>query len=137
MKVLVDTNVVLAAMATRGVGAELFEYLCVHHEVLLAEFVLDEVSEKLRKKFRVPDGLVDLRMAWLREQGRIVAAVQPDASWCRDADDDNVIAAALAADAAAILTGDADLLVLGKVQGVAMVAPRDWYRFEAMPRLVG
>jgi len=39
-----------------------------------------------------------------------IAAIEPV---CRDPDDDHVLAAALAADADCIVTGDADLLSLG------------------------
>jgi predicted nucleic acid-binding protein len=44
---------------------------------------------------------------------------------CRDADDDLVLAAALAAKADAIVTGDQDLLVLKRFKGIPILNPRD------------
>ena len=41
----------------------------------------------------------------------------------RDPDDDSVIAAAVAAQAAWIVTGDQDLLVLGSYEGIAIITP--------------
>jgi predicted nucleic acid-binding protein len=41
----------------------------------------------------------------------------------RDADDDQVIAAALAAQADLIVSGDNDLLSLGQYQGITIVMP--------------
>ena len=43
---------------------------------------------------------------------------------CRDADDDWVLATAIAGQAEAIVTGDGDLLALGVYQGVAILSPR-------------
>jgi uncharacterized protein len=50
-----------------------------------------------------------------------VPAIEPV---CRDPDDDHVLAAALAAKADAIVTGDADLLVLGAYQGIRILSVR-------------
>ena len=45
---------------------------------------------------------------------------------CRDADDDEVLATALAAKAEIILTGDKDLLVLKGFQGIKIFSPRQF-----------
>jgi len=44
---------------------------------------------------------------------------------CRDSDDDLILAAALAAKADAIVTGDQDLLVLKGFKGIPILNPRD------------
>jgi predicted nucleic acid-binding protein len=43
---------------------------------------------------------------------------------CRDPDDDHVLAAALAARAEAIVTGDADLLALDTYEGIRILIVR-------------
>ena len=48
---------------------------------------------------------------------------------CRDADDDNILACAFAAQAAYLVTGDADLLEIRNCQDVKIITPRD---FEAL-----
>lgn len=45
---------------------------------------------------------------------------------CRDADDDRVIACAVAGDADVIVSGDEDLLALGKVGDVLILSPADF-----------
>ena len=42
---------------------------------------------------------------------------------CRDPEDDQVLALALAAKVELIVTGDGDLLSLGSFEGIAIVAP--------------
>jgi predicted nucleic acid-binding protein len=44
----------------------------------------------------------------------------------RDADDDRVLATAVAAGAAVIVTGDQDLLVIGRYDGIDIVSPREF-----------
>ena len=48
---------------------------------------------------------------------------------CRDADDDNIIACAVAAKADYLMTGDSDLLEIKSYKDFKIVTPRD---FEAM-----
>ena len=55
-----------------------------------------------------------------------IVAIQPLAMpVCRDADDDWILATALAAKADGLVTGDNDLLVLGRHEGVPILTPRD------------
>jgi predicted nucleic acid-binding protein len=46
----------------------------------------------------------------------------------RDADDDVVLATAVAAGASLIVTGDQDLLVIGRHNGIDIVSPRDFLK---------
>jgi putative PIN family toxin of toxin-antitoxin system len=62
----------------------------------------------------------------IRFYGELAIAVSPLAiphAVPRDADDDQVIAAALAAQADLIVSGDNDLLTLGQYRGIAIVMP--------------
>ena len=45
---------------------------------------------------------------------------------CRDADDDTVLATAVAATAAMIVTGDQDPLVIGRYNNIDIVSPREF-----------
>ena len=53
MKVYFDTNVMLAALATRGVCADLFAHVLLEHELLIGETVTRELRSKLRIKLKL------------------------------------------------------------------------------------
>ena len=42
MKVVLDTNVLIAAFITKGVCSELLEHCLRRHEIIMSEFILDE-----------------------------------------------------------------------------------------------
>ncbi len=96
MKILLDTNVLIAAFITKGICSELLEHCLRHHQVILSEFILDELRKNLVKKFKysVEDANRVIRLLRLRV---LLFTPSPLAQpVCRDADDDMVIATALA-----------------------------------------
>jgi len=52
--IIFDTNVILAAFLTHGASAEVVEHCITEHEVFISSFILREVEDKLRNKFRFP-----------------------------------------------------------------------------------
>jgi uncharacterized protein len=131
MRVVLDTNVLIAALIARGSCAELLEH-CIHrHEVVASEFILGELREKLLGKFKFDAHDADDTVALLRSAMKVVSPVQLDTPACRDRDDDTILATAIAGDSDCIVTGDADLLVLGEYRGIPIVRPADFLQIEA------
>jgi predicted nucleic acid-binding protein len=62
----------------------------------------------------------------LRLRVRIVEPTPLSSPVSRDADGDAVLATAVAAGAAVIVTGDQDLLVIGRYNGIDIVSPREF-----------
>ena len=115
MRLLLDTNVLVAAFVARGVCSELLERCVRHHVVICSRPRLDELGEVLTRKFH--QRVVDVRGA-IRLLAETFILVTPDAlerAVCRDRDDDVVLATALAGECAAIVTGDQALLGLGSL----------------------
>ncbi len=124
MKIVLDANVVIAAFASRGLCESVME-LCLHsHEIVLSEELLEEIVRNLRQKIKLPGNIVEDISKLLREQASMVSSVPLAAEVCRDPDDVKILGLAVAANADYIVTGDKDLLVLKKFQGVPIVTPR-------------
>jgi putative PIN family toxin of toxin-antitoxin system len=123
VRLVFDTNVVVAGLVAEGLCHELVEVHLPAHEVVLSQVLRDELAEKLRDKF----GLDADELPLLDLYRRYATWVDPPplaGPVCRDADDDWVLATAVAGDAEAIVTGDEDLLLLEAFRGIAILTPR-------------
>jgi len=89
------------------------------------------VRRILREEFRTPQAEAREAVRLLRTRVEIVRPSELGQPVCRDADDDMVLATAQAGQCVAIVTGDADLLVLEQWRHIAIIRPRDFWRFEA------
>ena len=59
VRVALDTNVLVSAVATRGLCADLFNLVLAEHELIVGETVLTELKRILREKIRVPGKIID------------------------------------------------------------------------------
>jgi putative PIN family toxin of toxin-antitoxin system len=129
VRIVVDTNVILAATITHGTSAEVFEHCLLNHVIFSSPF-LQEVEEKLSLKFHLPKRKAERVIRFLRNATKKVTPRPLSARVCRDADDDNVLSTAIAAQADCILTGDSHLLELIQYEGIAILKPIDFWKFE-------
>jgi len=127
VKVVLDTNVVVAAFATRGLCSEVFEVCLAEHCIVTSEHILMEVKEKLIDKIRLPENTVNEIVDYLRAQAETVVPEKLNSPVCRDKDDEKVIGTALSDHAGFIITGDEDLLLLKKYKGIRIVTPREFW----------
>ena len=58
MRVLLDTNVIVSAVTTRGLCADVFRAVLAAHELVTCAQVLQEVRRILSMKFGVPEPLI-------------------------------------------------------------------------------
>ena len=131
MKIVFDTNVLFSAFTTHGVCAGLYEECLQRAQIVVSPDILGELEEKLCSKARLTSEEALEVIAAVRFDAEIVAPVSLPEPVCRDGDDDLILAAALAASADALVTGDQDLLVLKTYRGIAILNPRDCLRWLA------
>jgi len=131
VKIVLDTNVLIAALIARGVCHQLLEHCISHHELVTSEFILNEVRDKLVEKFKHTSETADEVVRLLRSQLEVVLPVALDAPVCRDADDDNILATAVAGNCECIVTGDKDLLILKQFKGISILSPSEFQSYES------
>lgn len=127
MKVVLDTNVLLAAFATRGLCEATLELCLASHEIVLSEHILTELRRHLTGKLKLAAGQADGIVAFLREQADIVQPAKVPAEACRDRTDLPVLGTALAAGADCLVTGDHELLALGRFRDIPILSPRAFH----------
>jgi putative PIN family toxin of toxin-antitoxin system len=127
MKLVLDSNVIIAAFAGRGLCHGLVESCLENQDVYIGEFLLAEVSQNLQKKIKLPVKMVQDILAFLRAHAQLVEPQSILAGTCRDPNDLPIIGIALAACADYLISGDKDLLVLKKMSGTTIVNPRQFW----------
>ncbi|MFN2378128.1 MAG: putative toxin-antitoxin system toxin component, PIN family [Candidatus Binatia bacterium] len=132
MRVLLDTNVLIAALLSRGTCAELLEHCASNHTLVSGEALLAELHEKLSGNLGFPVREAREVVNLLRTRLEIVDHPPLAEAVCRDPDDDQVLAAALADGCDCIVTGDKDLLVLERFRGIPIVTPTEFWRLEVL-----
>lgn len=130
-----DTNVLVSAVATRGLCADLFEAILADHDLVLGETVLVELHRVLGRKVRLAPKTVAELDAFLRRQGAVVRGGRLLRLKVRDPSDRRILAEAVAGRADVLVTGDRDLLVLAGRAPVPILSPREfWDRVGSRPR---
>jgi putative PIN family toxin of toxin-antitoxin system len=130
MRIVLDTNVLIAALISHGVCSELLEHCALNHVLVTSDFILGELHENLVKKFKYDASEANEALALLRSQMEHVTPVSLDNQVCRDADDDQVLGTAIAGMATCIVTGDRDLLVLQRCENIEILSPANFAAFE-------
>lgn len=127
MRVVLDSNVLRAAFATHGL-CEAIVLACIdRHDLILWDAIAEEVRRHLAGKFKLPRDRVRRNVEFLRENATFVVPREVPASACRDSADCAILGTAVAGRADCIVTGDADLLVLGRYEHVRILSPRDFH----------
>jgi putative PIN family toxin of toxin-antitoxin system len=130
VRLVLDTNVLLAAVLAPGLCRELVRKHIHAHELCCSPALLEEFAEKLEHKLGVDPATFPFFVAYCQRVNLVEAQPLP-APVCRDPDDDLVLATALAGQAEVIITGDKDLLILKKHQGIRILSPRQFLELLA------
>lgn len=130
MQLLLDTNTAISGLIWQGFPGKLIEEAVSGRiQLISTEILLDELWEVLqRPKFKRNMVRLSVTAEELFEgYAALVELVEPvdlKDSVSRDPDDDHVLAAAIGGKADLIVSGDDDLLVLRKYQGITILGAR-------------
>lgn len=127
MRVVLDTNVLLAGLATHGLCEQLVMLAFRDDAVVLSEHILGEVARHYVGKFKASAEQASHVVAVLRSQAEMIEPAAVPAEACDDADDLPVLGTAVAANADCLVTGDQGLLELNSYKGIPILSPRAFY----------
>lgn len=131
MKIVLDTNILVAAFIAHGTCNELFEHCVLRHAIVLSAYILDKLQTVLSEKFGF--NATECRDVHALLQSRCIL-VQPAPlknTGCSDPDDDPIIGTAVAGNCDCLVTGDKALQELKVYGRIAIVSPTHFWRLEA------
>jgi putative PIN family toxin of toxin-antitoxin system len=130
MRVIVDANVAIAAVAARGLCEALLELCLERHQIILCEGLVEEIREKLIHKLKVPPPVVGEFIKTLTATAEIIEPTSVPRTICRDPDDVMLLGLAESGRADVIITGDKDLRVLKCHAAARILTPREFWELD-------
>lgn len=127
MIVCFDTNVLVSAVATRGLCADVLHVALAEHELVIGETVLVEVRQVLLKKLRLPAAAADEMDAFLRTHATVVTNAPRLVVARLDESDCAVLSEAVAGHADVLVTGDQQLQMAEAPGAIRILSPRGFW----------
>lgn len=127
MRVCLDTNVLVAAFATRGLCSDVLRTVLTEHELVLGEVILVELRRALKSKLRLPQQHIDAAEAVFAAIEIVPKPRKASTVPVRDRNDRWIIATAVAGHADVLVTGDHDLLAIAADAPLPVLTPREFW----------
>ena len=132
MRVLLDTNVLVSAVTTRGLCEDIFRAVLADHELVTCTKVLQEITRILHTKISVPDSLISEYLELIRQDAILAEAEEAPDIQIKDVDDIEIIGAAISGKADVMVTGDREVLDIKPRRKLQIVSPRaSWEELKA------
>jgi len=130
MRVVFDTNVLIAAFLTEGLCSVLLTRARrKEFELFVCPTILEEFERILSRKIKAPQDLVREALEIILEASETIHPAKKIQGICRDQDDDQILACALSAEADYLVSGDKDLLEIGCFERLKIISPREFETF--------
>jgi len=127
VRVVLDTNVLIAAFATRGLCEDVLRTVLAEHVLIVSGFILAELERVLLEKLQMPVTRARAVTSFLRDAAVLVNPSNP-ANWPEnDPDDRWIVAAAIAGEAEVLVSGDRDLLKASQKGPIDAISPREFW----------
>jgi len=127
MRVILDSNVLIASVAGRGLCESLLELCLEERELIVSETLIEEVQRALVRRIRLPTEMALDFCRLLRDNATMAtpASIKPEA--CRDPNDLHLLGLAEATKADFLVTGDKDLIDCPWRGATRIVTPRQFW----------
>jgi len=95
MKVFLDTNVLVSAMAARGLCADVLREVFTSHQLIVSVPLFNELKRVLRQKLQIPGELIDDSIEILQRDAHFATTSTLSDVKVRDKDDLIILSSAL------------------------------------------
>ncbi len=128
LRVVVDTNIIISALVFGGIPQRVMNTVLECGTLIVSPEILTKAHRIIRTKF--PDFISDLKRfeVLAKRDGQKVFLGSHDIVVSRDPDDDMVIETALIGNCQYIVSGDKDLLVLGRYKDIRIITPTEFMK---------
>ncbi len=134
MRVFLDTNVLVSAVATRGLCADVLREILVSHQLVVSAPLIAELKNILHTKIGIPQEIISDFVEVLTQDSILSENTKLTNIDINDKDDILILSTALNGNAELFVTGDKELLELGKIQSMRIVSPRKfWETLKTQP----
>jgi len=132
MKVFLDTNVLVSAVATRGLCSDVLREVFRHHHLIISPELLTELENVFRKTLGLPQNMIFEFIEVIKQDSQLSTPSPLPNVKLRDKDDLLMLSSALNGGADLFITGDKELLGLQSIRDMGIVSPRMfWERLKA------
>ena len=127
MRVVLDTNVFVSAVLGSELGLVMEQWRAGHFELLVTGEIVREYFRVLRRpRFALPSEVVDDLLAYVFREADFATPTERMRAVESDPSDDKFLEAAVAGNAALIVSGDHHLLNLGAWRGIPIITAREF-----------
>ena len=131
MKVFLDTNVLVSAVATRGLCSDVLREVLRHHHLIISPELLTELENVFRKTLGLPQNMIFEFIEVIKQDSQLSTPSPLPNVKLRDKDDLLMLSSALNGGADLFITGDKELLGLQSIRDMGIVSPRMfWERLK-------
>ena len=134
MRVFLDTNVLVSAVATRGLCADVLREILVSHQLVVSNPLISELKNVLHTKVGIPQEIISDFVEVLSQDSILSENTNLKNIDIKDKDDILILSTALNGNAELFVTGDKELLDLEKIHSMRIVSPRKfWETLKTQP----
>lgn len=135
MRVFVDSDVLTAALATRGICADLLRLVLRQHQLVASKAVFRTLRDTLITRLGLPRALADQVIPFFRERAEVCGPQsQAAGKTVAELAYDPILGAALVGQADILVTTNRALLAVNEHISVRITDPRGFWEFLTSPR---
>lgn len=130
---VIDTNALISAIIFKGTPEKILKSIILENKFdgAISPEMLAELAKKLKFKFGFSDELIK---EWELIFKNTFKNMLPfyNTNICRDPDDNKILDLAVFSGAKYIITGDKDLLSIGKYKDIKIITPDDFFNMMGL-----